>query len=92
MINTFEFLPPGTFRPSLKLRPGVIFGKPLDFSKYYGRESDREALREVTDRIVHAIGELSGQEYIDIYAKQAKELQAGEAADGIPEAPGGAAG
>jgi 1-acyl-sn-glycerol-3-phosphate acyltransferase len=82
MINTFEFLPPGTFRPDLKLRPGVIFGKPLDFSKYYGRESDREALREVTDVIIRAIGELSGQEYIDVYAKKAKELQAGEAADG----------
>ena len=75
MINTFEFLPPGTFRPKLSLRPGVIFGKPLDFSRYYGRESDREALRTVTDEIMEAIRELSGQEYVYMYAKQVKDQQ-----------------
>jgi 1-acyl-sn-glycerol-3-phosphate acyltransferase len=73
MINTFEFLPSGSFRPKPRIRPGVIFGKPLDFSRYYGRESDREALRAVTDEIMLSIRELSSQEYVDMYAKQAKE-------------------
>lgn len=73
MIDTFEFLPPGTFRPKLSLRPGVIFGKPLEFSRYYGHETDRDALRAVTDDIMQAIRELSGQEYVDMYAKQVKE-------------------
>lgn len=83
MIGTFEFLPPGTFRPKLTLRPGAVFGKPLDFSRYYGRETDREALRAVTDEIMQAIRDLSGQEYVGIYAKQVKDLQkppAGETA------------
>ncbi len=76
MIGTFEFLPPGSFSPQWRVRPGVIFGTPLDFSRYYGRESDRVALRAVTDEIMQEIGKLSGQDYVDIYAKQAKELQA----------------
>jgi 1-acyl-sn-glycerol-3-phosphate acyltransferase len=73
MIDTFEFLPPGTFRPKLSLRPGVIFGKPLEFSRYHGRETDRAALRAVTDEIMQAIRELSGQEYVEMYAKQVKD-------------------
>jgi 1-acyl-sn-glycerol-3-phosphate acyltransferase len=73
MMNTFEFLPPGSHRPRPEYRPGVIFGPPMDFSRYYGRETDREALRAVTDEIMAEIGKLSGQEYVNIYAKQAKE-------------------
>jgi 1-acyl-sn-glycerol-3-phosphate acyltransferase len=72
MMNTFEFLPPGSFRPKLRIRPGVIFGEPLEFSRYYGMESDRAVLRAVTDEIIQQIQKMSGQEYVDIYAKQAK--------------------
>ena len=73
MIRTFEFLPPGSSRPQWRIRPGVIFGAPLDFSRYYGQESDRAALRAVTDEIIAEIGKLSGQEYVDTYAAQAKD-------------------
>jgi 1-acyl-sn-glycerol-3-phosphate acyltransferase len=78
MIGTFEFLPPGSTRPQMRIRPGVIFGKPLEFSRYYGRESDRAALRAVTDEIMQAIRELSAQEYVDLYAKQVKDKQVKE--------------
>jgi 1-acyl-sn-glycerol-3-phosphate acyltransferase len=88
MINTFEFLPPGSFRPQLRIRPGVIFGKPLDFSQYYGQESDRAVLRAVTDEIIQEIQKLSGQEYVDIYAKQAKDqLQPPAAESDLREYP-----
>jgi 1-acyl-sn-glycerol-3-phosphate acyltransferase len=73
MINTFEFLPPGSFRPQWRIRPGAIFGEPLDFSQFYGQESDRAVLRTVTDEIMREIGKLSGQEYVDAYANQAKD-------------------
>jgi 1-acyl-sn-glycerol-3-phosphate acyltransferase len=73
MINTFAFLPPGSFRPNPRIRPGVIFGEPLEFSRYYGQESDRAVLRAVTDEIMRQIQKLSGQEYVDLYAKQAKD-------------------
>jgi 1-acyl-sn-glycerol-3-phosphate acyltransferase len=71
MIGTFEFLPRDTFRPQMRIRPGVVFGKPLEFSQYYGRETDRVALRAVTDEIMHAIHELSNQEYVGEYVKKA---------------------
>jgi 1-acyl-sn-glycerol-3-phosphate acyltransferase len=88
MINTFEFLPRGSFRPQLRIRPGAIFGKPLDFSRYYGKESDRAVLRAVTDEIMQEIQKLSGQEYVGIYAKQAKDqLQPPAAESDLPSIP-----
>ena len=70
MVGTFEFQPTGTIRPNMRIRPGVRFGKPLDFSRYYGMESDRAVLRTVTDEIMRQIGSLSGQEYVDEYARR----------------------
>jgi len=72
MIGTFEFQPPGKIRPRLGIRPGVRFGKPLDFSRYYGLEQDRIVLRALTDEVMYAIMKLSGQEYVDEYAQRAK--------------------
>jgi 1-acyl-sn-glycerol-3-phosphate acyltransferase len=72
MVGTFEFQPPGKLRPRLTIRPGVRFGKPLDFSRYVGLESDRFVLRAVTDEIMYALMELSGQEYVDEDAQRAK--------------------
>jgi 1-acyl-sn-glycerol-3-phosphate acyltransferase len=72
MIGTYEIQPPGKLIPKI-LRPGVRFGKPLDFSRYAGMESDRFVLRSVTDEIVYELMLLSGQEYVDTYATKAKE-------------------
>jgi 1-acyl-sn-glycerol-3-phosphate acyltransferase len=72
MVNTYELQPPGTIVPRLRFRPGVRFGQPLDFSRYYGMESNRLVLRAVTDEIMYALMELAGQEYVDIYAADAK--------------------
>ena len=52
----------------------VRFGKPLDFSRYHGLSGDRFVERSITDEIMYALMELSGQEYVDIYAARAKEL------------------
>ena len=65
-------LPPGRLLPEARIRPGVRFGKPLDFSRYDGMEEDRLVLRAVTDEIMYAMMELSGQEYVDEYAASAK--------------------
>ena len=80
MIGTFEFQPPGTLWPNLKVRPGVRFGEPLDFSRYRGQEADGQLLRRVTDEIMQAIAKLSGQEYVDIDARRAKAEMAAAAA------------
>ena len=73
MVGGFEFQPPGKIAPRLHVRPGVRFGKPLDFSRYYGLEGDRLVLRAVTDEIIYEIMKLSGQEYVDEYAQRHKE-------------------
>src|SRR5216683_4815785 len=78
MIGGFEFQPPGRITPRLRVRPGVRFGKPLDFSRYYGMENDKLILRAVTDEIVYEIMKLSGQEYVDEYAAGHKARQHAE--------------
>jgi len=78
MIGGFEFQPPGKITPQFKVRPGVRFGKPLDFSRYYGMENDRMVLRAVTDEIIYEIMKLSGQEYVDEYAAQHKAKKQAE--------------
>src|SRR5215475_13393652 len=72
MIGGFEFQPPGRITPRLAIRPGVRFGKPLDFSRYYGLEQDHMVLRAMTDEIMYELMRLSGQEYVDEYAQRAK--------------------
>jgi 1-acyl-sn-glycerol-3-phosphate acyltransferase len=96
MIGTFELQPPGRLLPRLTIRPGVRFGKPLDFSRYAGLKTDRLVLRAVTDEIMYAVMNLSGQEYVDEDAQRAKKRAKpaaaarngdGTAPDGTP-APG----
>ncbi len=72
MVGGFEFQPPGKIAPQLRVRPGVKFGTPLFFSRYYGLENDRIVLRAVTDEIMYALMKLSGQEYVDEYAQRSK--------------------
>ncbi|MGL5864621.1 MAG: lysophospholipid acyltransferase family protein [Dermatophilaceae bacterium] len=77
MIDTDKAQPTGATVPTL-VRVGVRLGEPLDFSRYEGMESDRFVLRSVTDEIMYALMELSGQEYVDMYASVMKERIARE--------------
>ncbi|MGH4012538.1 MAG: lysophospholipid acyltransferase family protein [Pseudonocardiaceae bacterium] len=45
----------------------VRFGRPLEFSRYSGKERQIPVLRAITDEIVGAIRTLSGQEYVDTF-------------------------
>ncbi|WP_326837870.1 lysophospholipid acyltransferase family protein [Amycolatopsis rhabdoformis] len=65
----------------------IRFGAPLDFSRYDGLAGDRFIERSITDEIMYALMELSGQEYVDIYAAKAKELLAAEASGVKPKVP-----
>ena len=46
------------------------FGEPMFFE---GDSSDLLYLRDVTDQIMKKIQEMSGQEYVDIYASRRKD-------------------
>jgi len=52
--------------------PVVRFGAPLDFSRYAGAEGDRKTIRWVTDEVMAAIQELTGQTYVDAYGSSVK--------------------
>jgi 1-acyl-sn-glycerol-3-phosphate acyltransferase len=61
VIGTDRIQPVGARWPRPH-RATVIFGKPLTFPEYQGKAGNNRARREVTDRIMEAIHELSGQE------------------------------
>ena len=93
MINTEVAQPLGKVLPR-PVRIGIVFGEPLDFSRYQGMQEDRFILRSVTDEIMYSLMRLSGQEYVDVYAATQKaRLAAGQKTDaGAPtsgQAPGG---
>lgn len=81
MVGTDKILPPGHKVP----RPGRIeirIGQPIEFAEFRGQTGARQR-RTVTDAVVRGIQELSGQEYVAIYASVRKEeLAAGAAANG----------
>lgn len=73
VVGTDIVAPPGKVFGKLA-KPGVVFGEPLDFSRYEGLENDRFILRAITDEIMYEVMRLSGQEYVDMYAQDAKKL------------------
>ncbi|MFT4294769.1 MAG: lysophospholipid acyltransferase family protein [Micropruina sp.] len=70
--------------------PVVVIGKPLDFSRYYARLDDPRTLRWVTDQVMAAIHDLSGQTYVEAYGTSVKSgsLSPAEADARILERPG----
>jgi 1-acyl-sn-glycerol-3-phosphate acyltransferase len=81
MIDTEKIQPPGRKLPHLGFRVGIKIGPQLDFSRYEGLEGDRFVLRSITDEIMYELMELSGQEYVDIYAQVAKDRAKAERAE-----------
>ena len=69
MFNTEKIQPTGTVVPKV-MRVEMIFGEPMYFE---GDSTDLLYLRDVTDKIMSNIQEMSGQEYVDTYATKAKK-------------------
>ena len=74
MIDTEKVMPIGVKIPKVQ-RIGIVFGSPLDFSRFAGYENDRFVLRAITDEIMHELVGLSGQEYVDEYASTRRARQ-----------------
>ena len=70
MFDTDKIQPTGQVVPNVK-RVGMSFGEPMYFD---GDPTDLEHLRDVADTIMRAIGQLSGQEYVDTYAPKKVKL------------------
>ncbi|MHA3704515.1 lysophospholipid acyltransferase family protein [Jatrophihabitans sp. YIM 134969] len=73
MIDTDTIQPTGRKIPKLRPRPGVRVGRALDFSRYEGLAGDRFVERSMTDEIMYELMQLSGQEYVDLYAAKVKK-------------------
>ena len=70
MIGTKEAQPIGQVVPRFFMPITVKFSKPMTFERYYDRADDPRVLREITDQIMFELRELSGQEYVNTYAKR----------------------
>ncbi|GAA4006781.1 lysophospholipid acyltransferase family protein [Allokutzneria multivorans] len=92
MVGTDKANPIGSkmWRPH---RIRIVIGEPLDFSRYDGLGGDRFVERSVTDEIMYALMEMSGQEYVDVYAAKLKDpvppQRRKPAADRVPGAKAG---
>jgi 1-acyl-sn-glycerol-3-phosphate acyltransferase len=71
MFNTEKIQPTGTVVPKV-MRVEMIFGEPMYFD---GDSTDLLHLRDVTDKIMTTIQDMSGQEYVDTYATKAKKSE-----------------
>lgn len=86
MVNTAIIQPAGRLFPKLRPRPGVRFGKPLDFARYDGMSGDRFVERSMTDEIMYELMLLSGQEYVDEYAASVKSATGVDGGSGARDA------
>ncbi len=75
MIGTYEALPKGQRAPRFP-KVEIVFGEPMSFEKLHGQHEDYETTREVTDEVMAAIGELSGQAYVDEYQRNPEYVPA----------------
>ena len=72
--GTDRVQPAGRLLPRLA-RVEIRFGTPLEFSRYEGLEGAPAIRRAVTDEIMDAIADLSGQVYVDSYHRRPDELR-----------------
>src|SRR5438552_7900035 len=75
MIGTREAQPIGQVKPNFFSPIGIKFSKPMHFSKYAERADDPRVLRQITDEIMFELRALSGQEYVDRYAKRGEVVE-----------------
>ncbi|MGW0044445.1 lysophospholipid acyltransferase family protein [Rhodococcus sp. NPDC003348] len=83
MIGTDKLNPIGSRWP----RPAKIvirIGEPIDFSRFSGMAGNRFVERAVTDEVMYKLMQLSGQEYVDVYAASLKSGAAGHADPRVP--------
>ena len=75
MIGTREAQPIGQVKPNFFSPIGIKFSKPMHFDRYADRADDPRVLRQITDEIMFELRALSGQEYVDHYAKRGEVVE-----------------
>jgi 1-acyl-sn-glycerol-3-phosphate acyltransferase len=80
IIGSRDVQPPDARLPRPFREVTIRFGEPIDVCRYADRANDPLVLRQLTDEVMYEIRNLSGQEYVDVYATKAHES--------IPTEPG----
>ena len=75
MVGTREAQPIGQVMPNLFMPITIRVGRPIDVARYADRADDPKVLRRVTDEVMFELRELSGQEYVDQYAKRGEVVE-----------------
>ncbi|MEU0560954.1 lysophospholipid acyltransferase family protein [Dactylosporangium sp. NPDC006015] len=83
LLNTEKIQPIGASVPRIGPTVEVRVGEPLDLSQWQGGEIDSRGLRELTLKLMNAIQQLTGQEYVTRYAPKRPDQIA--AANGAAE-------
>ena len=87
MIGTREVQAIGQTVPRVFLPVGIRFSPPLRFERSAADGEEPLALRPITDEIMFQLRELSGQEYVNRYAKRGDVLEGPAESGRVPEAP-----
>lgn len=61
IVGSGDAMPPGARMPRFGARIELRFGSPVDLGPWAGRAPSRAVYREITEAVMAAIGELSGQ-------------------------------
>lgn len=72
IIGSRELQPAGTVIPH-KGKTQVIYGQPIEVRKTAKDDITHEQLRELTDKVMQRIQQMSGQEYVGEYAQKIKK-------------------
>jgi 1-acyl-sn-glycerol-3-phosphate acyltransferase len=91
MVGTDVVNPPGSKMWRFG-RVHVKLGKPMDFSRFEGLAGNRFIERAVIDEVMYELMQLSGQEYVDLYAADIKDGKSDDATKPSARMPAVAAG
>jgi 1-acyl-sn-glycerol-3-phosphate acyltransferase len=75
MLGTERVQTIGSRRVNVFLPVTIRIGPPLDFTRYLDRADDPLVLRQITDEVMFEIRALSGQEYVNRYAKRGESTE-----------------
>lgn len=69
----------------------IVLGEPLTFDRTDSEVVDQARLRQVTDRVMTSIQQLTGQQYVDVYGSRAKhgDLKGADLSAHLLDHPGG---
>jgi 1-acyl-sn-glycerol-3-phosphate acyltransferase len=75
VVGTREIQPPDAKLPRLREECTIRIGRPINVERYRSRADDHMVLRQITDELMFEIRELTGQQYVNVYAGKKAETE-----------------